>query len=44
MIWSMIGLLGSFFSTGIFQYVLVHIFALAFLATVPIIIWGFFRR
>lgn len=44
MIWSMISLFGSFFSTGIFQYVLMHIFALAFLATIPIIVMSFFRR
>lgn len=42
MIWYIIDLYASF--TPMFSYVLNHIFLLAFIATVPFIIMGFFRR
>lgn len=44
MIFDVIPLLGAFFSSGIFEYVLVHILSLAFIATVPIIIISLFWR
>lgn len=44
MMYSIINLFGSYFSTNIFGYVLMHIFLLAFLATVPVIIMSFFRK
>lgn len=44
MLTSIIPLFESYLSSGIFNYVLRYIFALAFLATVPIIIMSCFRR
>lgn len=44
MISYIIPLLGSYFSSGIFEYVLRYIFALAFLCTVPFIIRAFWTR
>lgn len=39
-----IPLISSFFDSGIFEYVFVYIIALAFLATVPVIIMYIFKK
>lgn len=44
MLYGVIDLLGCYFDGGIFNYVLRYIVALAFVATVPIILRSFFTR